>query len=80
MTSHLELNSRAALCRQLAKHEPANQALWMAEAESWSRLSKEKLRGEAAQRTPRVVMRSTRWGSAVIDSPLLLKLSLTVCR
>jgi hypothetical protein len=47
MASQLELNSRAALCRQLAKREPANQALWMAEAENWSRLSKEKLRGEA---------------------------------
>ena len=46
MTSQLELNSRAALCRQLAKCEPANQALWMAEAENWSRLSKE-LRGKA---------------------------------
>jgi hypothetical protein len=52
----------------------------MAEAENWSRLSKEKLRGDAAQRTPRVAMGSTRWGSAVIDSPLLLKLSLTVRR
>ena len=80
MTTRLELNLRAALCRQLAKHEPANQALWMAEAENWSRLSKEKLRGDAAQRTLRVVMGSTRSGSAVIDSPLLLKLSLTVCR
>jgi hypothetical protein len=48
MTSQLELNSRAALCRQLAKREPANRALWMAEAENWSRLSKGKLRGEAA--------------------------------
>ena len=47
MTSHVELNSRAALCRQLAKHEPANQAIWMAEAENWLRLSKEKLCGEA---------------------------------
>jgi len=47
MTSQLELNSRAALCRQLAKREPTNRALWMAEAENWSRLSKEKLRGEA---------------------------------
>ena len=44
--SHVELNSRAALCRQLAKHEPANQAIWMAEAENWLRLSKEKLQGE----------------------------------
>ncbi len=38
MTSRLELNSRAALCRQLAKREPATRTLWMAEAENWSRL------------------------------------------
>ena len=48
MTGQLELNLRAALCRQLAKREPANRALWMAEAENWSRLSKEELRGKAA--------------------------------
>jgi hypothetical protein len=42
MASQLELISRAALCRRLAKREPANQALWMAEAENWSRLSKER--------------------------------------
>jgi hypothetical protein len=47
MSNQLELNLRAALCRQLAKREPANRALWMAEAENWSPLSKEKLRGEA---------------------------------
>ena len=47
MTSQLELNSRAALCRQLAKREPANRALWLAEAENWLRLSKDKLRAEA---------------------------------
>jgi hypothetical protein len=41
MTSHLELSSRAALCRQLAVREPNNRALWMAEAETWSRLSQE---------------------------------------
>jgi hypothetical protein len=39
MTSQLELTSRAALCRQLAKREPANGVLWMAEAENWLRLS-----------------------------------------
>ena len=42
MTGQLELNSRAELCRQLAKREPANRTLWMAEAENWSRLSKER--------------------------------------
>ena len=46
MTSQLELSSRAALCRQLAKREPANRALWLAEAENWLRLSKDKLRAE----------------------------------
>ena len=48
MTDQSELNSRAALCRKLAQREPANRTFWMAEAENWSRLSKEKL---AAART-----------------------------
>jgi hypothetical protein len=47
MTSRLELNSRAALCRQLAKREPAGRTLWMAEAENWSRLVERELHGEA---------------------------------
>ena len=47
MISQTELNSRIRLCRQLAKREPANRALWMAEAGTWSRLSKEKIRGGA---------------------------------
>ena len=46
MVSQLELHSRARLCRQLAKREPANRALWMAEAGTWSRLSNARLRGE----------------------------------
>src|SRR6266403_4711127 len=50
MASQLELSARAALCRQLAKREPTNRVLWMAEAENWSRLSNEKLRGEAEQK------------------------------
>jgi len=41
MISQLELRSRAALCMQLAKREPANRVFWMAEAENWSRLSNE---------------------------------------
>jgi len=49
MTGQLELNSRAELCRQLAKREPANRTLWMAEAENWSRLSKERSRGAAEE-------------------------------
>jgi len=39
MPSRRELRSRAALCAQLAKREPANRMLWMAEAETWLRLS-----------------------------------------
>jgi hypothetical protein len=41
MAGQLEFDLRATLCRQLAEREPANRALWMAEAENWSRLSKE---------------------------------------
>ena len=37
MTSQLEFNSRAALCREFARREPKIRGLWMAEAESWSR-------------------------------------------
>ena len=48
MAGQSEFNSRAALCRKLAQREPANQTFWMAEAENWSRLSKEKLHGEDA--------------------------------
>jgi hypothetical protein len=46
MTDQSELNSRAALCRKLAQREPANRTFWMAEAENWSRLSKEKPHGD----------------------------------
>src|SRR5437868_15185557 len=35
MTSHLELNSRAALCRPLAQREPNAKVYWLAEAENW---------------------------------------------
>jgi hypothetical protein len=51
MASQLELNARAALCRELAKREPTNRVLWTAEAENWSRLSNEKLRGEPEQKS-----------------------------
>jgi hypothetical protein len=47
MTSRVEFTSRAVLCRQLAELEPANRVIWMAEAEYWSRLSKDSDRGEA---------------------------------
>lgn len=48
MTDQSELNSRATLCRKLAQREPANRTFWMAEAEKWSRLSKEKPHGEVS--------------------------------
>jgi len=41
MINQLELNSRAALCRQLARREPNSKVYWLAEAESWLRLSRE---------------------------------------
>jgi hypothetical protein len=47
MSTELECSARAALCKRLAKREPANRILWMAEAENWSRLSKKRLRGGA---------------------------------
>ena len=49
MTGQLEFSLRATLCRKLAKREPANRVLWMAEAETWSRLSKERSRGAAEE-------------------------------
>ena len=51
MTSWFEFSSRAALCRQLARQEPFNRALWMAEAENWSRLSKKIPREPRARTT-----------------------------
>ena len=39
MTSLLEFNARAVLCRQLARLEPDSKSLWLAEAERWSRLT-----------------------------------------
>ncbi|WP_291850042.1 hypothetical protein [Bradyrhizobium sp.] len=41
MTTHCELSSRAALCRQLARREPNSKTYWLAEAENWLRLSRE---------------------------------------
>jgi hypothetical protein len=49
MTDQSEFSSRAALCRKLAQREPANRTFWMAEAENWSRLSKEKYHGESGE-------------------------------
>jgi len=53
MISQAEFSSRAALCRQLAKREPANGVFWIAEAENWSRLFKEKF-----HRQPRALIGS----------------------
>lgn len=46
MAGQWEFDLRATLCRQFAQREPENRALWMAEAENWSRLSKEGSAGE----------------------------------
>jgi hypothetical protein len=50
MIDQLEFDLRAGLCRLLAQREPANRALWMAEAENWSRLSKEGSCGAAEEK------------------------------
>ena len=39
MINQTELNSRAELCRQLARREPNSKVYWLAEAENWLRLS-----------------------------------------
>jgi hypothetical protein len=44
MINHLELSSRAALCRQLARREPGSRTYWLAEAENWLRLSHDPVR------------------------------------
>ena len=41
MTSLVEFNARAALCRHLAMLEPDSRCIWLAEAERWARLTKE---------------------------------------
>ena len=64
MTDQLEFNLRATLCRQLAKREPANRVLWMAEAETWSRLSKERSRGAAEEKISSGITASLREQSA----------------
>jgi hypothetical protein len=46
MTGQSEFSSRADLCRKLAQREPANRTLWMAEAETWARRSKDIPEGE----------------------------------
>jgi hypothetical protein len=46
MTGQSEFSSRAELCRRLAQRDPANRTLWMAEAETWTRRSKDIPDGE----------------------------------
>jgi hypothetical protein len=46
MSNRSEFGLRASLCRQLAILEPANRALWLAEAEYWAGLAKEAGDGE----------------------------------
>ena len=73
MAGQLEFNLRAMLCRQLAKREPENRILWMAEAESWSRLSKD-LRGDEGQHSAPVVTARARSGSAVAALPFAARI------
>jgi hypothetical protein len=68
MASQLELSARAALCKQLAELEPTNRVLWMAEAENWSRLSNEKLRGAKLSKRDRSVFH-TAMGRAQMRRP-----------
>ena len=50
MINQFELNSRAALCRQLARREPNSKVYWLAEAENWLRLSREPIHLERTGR------------------------------
>ena len=76
MISQLELYSRVRLCRQLAKREPANRAFWMDEAGIWSRLSKEKLRGEAGAETGSgILARLQAWWARRLSSPALARVA-----
>jgi hypothetical protein len=65
MSSQLECTARAALCMSLAKREPDNRYLWMAEAETWSRLSKEvSRRGWGKSGFGILVTSRARWANA----------------
>jgi hypothetical protein len=65
MIDQSELNSRAALCRKLARREPANQIFWMAEADKWSRLSNEKRHGEDSAKIDFGILARLRVQSAI---------------
>jgi hypothetical protein len=44
MTSLLEFHARAELCRRFARLEPQTASVWLAEAESWSSLTRQPCR------------------------------------
>ena len=70
MISRSEISSRIQLCRELARREPANRALWMAEAGNWSRLSKEKFRGEAMVKAgSRILVLLQAWSARFLSNP-----------
>ena len=69
MADQLEFNLRAVLCRQLARREPENRVLWMAEAESWSRLSKKTGRGRADEKIRSGITACSRERSSGTSSP-----------
>ena len=50
MINQLELNSRAALCRQLARREPNSKVYWLAEAEHWLSLLRQPIHLERTGR------------------------------
>jgi len=60
MIDQVEFALRATLCRQLAMREPANRTFWMAEAENWTRLSREKSRSAAEEKTSSGIAASLR--------------------
>jgi hypothetical protein len=75
MTSQLEFASRAALCKQLAKREPANRALWMAEAGKWTRLSKETFRGKTSKTIGSTFLANLQsWSVRCLSAPCRLEL------
>jgi hypothetical protein len=68
MASPLELRSRALLCRQLAIQEPANRVFWLAEAESWSRLSNRDASRRDNRKIDSIVWRICRPGAGKFSS------------
>ena len=52
MTSSWEFTARATLCRRLARLEPDRENLWLAEAERWSRFTREPGAGSTGHGEP----------------------------